>query len=184
MTHPQQHKIWGGNYYFDSSKTTEILAAIRDFTEYNLDDKAAIIATTTRNTFLNTWILFFFYDGPEPPAGIFDNFTHIGPMLMTTEKRSYVDLIKFNDQFILKGQRYIIATETTPLPNKTEGATVMQSLYGHWSSVTDTIIHEPGLLSSMAFQPLPRAITSKAKAFGGVSTILGYKDWFCLSNGF
>lgn len=168
-THPQQHKVWGGTYVIDSSKTTEVLAAIRDFTEYNLDDKAAIIATTERSTLLNTWIIFFFYDGIEPRAGVFDNFTHIGPIIKTTETRSYLDLVKFNDGFILKGQRYVIATETTPLPNTAEGATVMQSLYDHWSSVTDSIILEPGLLSSMAFQPMPRSITSKAKASGGVS---------------
>ncbi|OBT60736.1 hypothetical protein VE03_09818 [Pseudogymnoascus sp. 23342-1-I1] len=166
-THPQAHKVWGGNYIFDASKTDEVLEAIRDFTEYNLDDKAAIIATAERGALLNTWILFFFYDGLEPPAGVFDNFTHIGPILKTTQTRSYLELVKFNDQFILEGQRYVIATETFPLPNKTEGAEVMGSIYDHWTSVTKSIILEPGLISSIAFQPMPRSITSKAKALGG-----------------
>ncbi|KAL5352265.1 hypothetical protein ACLOAV_002212 [Pseudogymnoascus australis] len=166
-THPQAHKVWGGNYIFDASKTDEVLEAIRDFTEYNLDDKAAIIATADRSALLDTWILFFFYDGLEPPAGVFDNFTHIGPILKTTQTRSYLELVKFNDQFILEGQRYVIATETFPLPNKTEGAEVMRSIYDHWTSVTKSIILEPGLLSSIAFQPMPRSITSKAKALGG-----------------
>lgn len=115
--------------------------------------------------------MFLFYDGLEPPAGVFDNFTHIGPVLKTTQTRSYLELVKFNDQFILEGQRYVIATETTPLPNKTEGAEVMASIYDHWASVTKSIILEPGLISSIAFQPMPRSITSKAKALGGVSTI-------------
>ncbi|OBT57088.1 hypothetical protein VE04_02174 [Pseudogymnoascus sp. 24MN13] len=166
-THPQAHKVWGGNYIIDGSKTDQVLAAIRDFTEYNLDDKAAIIATSERSTLLNTWILFLFYDGLEPPAGVFDNFTHIGPILKTTKTRSYLELVKFNDQFILEGQRYVIATETMPLPNKTEGAVVMRSIYDHWTDVTKSIILEPGLLSSIAFQPMPRSITSKAKALGG-----------------
>ncbi|KFY77699.1 hypothetical protein V499_02981 [Pseudogymnoascus sp. VKM F-103] len=166
-THPQAHKVWGGNYIIDGSKTDQVLAAIRDFTEYNLDDKAAIIATSERSTLLNTWILFLFYDGLEPPAGVFDNFTHIGPILKTTKTRSYLELVKFNDQFILEGQRYVIATETMPLPNKTEGAVVMRSIYDHWTDVTKSIILEPGLLSSIAFQPMPRSITSKAKGLGG-----------------
>ncbi|KFY14414.1 hypothetical protein V492_02636 [Pseudogymnoascus sp. VKM F-4246] len=166
-THPQAHKVWGGNYVIDGSKTDQVLAAIRDFTEYNKDDKAAIIATAERSSVLNLWILFFFYDGIEPPAGVFDNFTAIGPTLKTTQTRSYLELVKFNDQFILEGQRYVIATETTPLPNKTEGAVVMGSIYDHWADVTKSIILEPGLISSIAFQPMPRSITSKAKALGG-----------------
>ncbi|THD00103.1 hypothetical protein EYZ11_000428 [Aspergillus tanneri] len=44
--------------------------------------------------------------------------------------------LKHNNFFILKGQRYTIATETTPLPNATVGADVMQAYYDHWSSVT------------------------------------------------
>ncbi|KFY23287.1 hypothetical protein V493_05951 [Pseudogymnoascus sp. VKM F-4281 (FW-2241)] len=167
MTHPQAHKVWGGNYVFDANKTDEVLAAIRDFTEYNLDDKAAIIPTSERGALLDTWILFLFYDGLEPPAGVFDNFTHIGPIIKTTKTRNYLELVKFNNQFILEGQRYVIATETIPLPNKTEGAEVMQSVYDHWASVTKSVILEPGLISSIAFQPMPRSITSKAKALGG-----------------
>ncbi|KGQ01759.1 hypothetical protein PAAG_11478 [Paracoccidioides lutzii Pb01] len=38
-------KIWGGYLTFGPDKTNEVLAAIRDFTEYYSDDKAAIIAS-------------------------------------------------------------------------------------------------------------------------------------------
>lgn len=67
------------------------------------------------------------------------------------------------------GFRYTIGTETTPLPNKIVGAEVMQTLYDNWYNTTKTVLDITGMLGSIAFQPMPKAITSKAKALGGVS---------------
>ncbi|KAB8238744.1 FAD dependent oxidoreductase [Aspergillus alliaceus] len=167
QTYPQNHKVWGGNYIFTSDKTPQVLEAVRDFTENYPDDKAAIIATAEHAALLNTWIIFLFYDGPEPPQGVFDRFKAIGPLDKTKTWDSYYDLLKHNDFFILKGQRYTIATETTPLPNNTVGAEVMQTYYDHWFNVTKTVLGVPNMIGSIAFQPMPKAITSKAKARGG-----------------
>ncbi|KAH1664527.1 hypothetical protein KXX15_008900 [Aspergillus fumigatus] len=167
QTHPQDHKVWGGNYIFTADKTPQVLSALRDFTEHYPDDKAAIIVTCEHGLLIHTWIMFLFYDGPEPPEGVFTNFTAIGPTDTTKTWDSYYDLLKHNDIFILHGQRYTIATETTPLPNKTVGAEVMQRYYDHWFNVTNTVLEVPNMLGSIAFQPMPRTITSKAKARGG-----------------
>ncbi|GAQ05523.1 hypothetical protein ALT_2844 [Aspergillus lentulus] len=167
QTHPQDHKVWGGNYIFTADKTPQVLSALRDFTEHYPDDKAAIIVTCEHGLLIHTWIMFLFYDGPEPPEGVFTNFTAIGPTDTTKTWDSYYDLLKHNDIFILHGQRYTIATETTPLPNKTVGADVMQRYYDHWFNVTNTVLEVPNMLGSIAFQPMPRTITSKAKARGG-----------------
>lgn len=167
QTHPQDHKVWGGNYIFTADKTPQVLSALRDFTEHYPDDKAAIIVTCEHGLLIHTWIMFLFYDGPEPPEGVFTNFTAIGPTDTTKTWDSYYDLLKHNDIFILH-QRYTIATETTPLPNKTVGAEVMQRYYDHWFNVTNTVLEVPNMLGSIAFQPMPRTITSKAKARGGV----------------
>ncbi|KAH3257571.1 hypothetical protein KXW23_008827 [Aspergillus fumigatus] len=167
QTHPQDHKVWGGNYIFTADKTPQVLSALRDFTEHYPDDKAAIIVTCEHGLLIHTWIMFLFYDGPEPPEGVFINFTAIGPTDTTKTWDSYYDLLKHNDIFILHGQRYTIATETTPLPNKTVGAEVMQRYYDHWFNVTNTVLEVPNMLGSIAFQPMPRTITSKAKARGG-----------------
>ncbi|KAJ9313558.1 CAZyme family AA7 [Paecilomyces variotii] len=168
QTHPISEKVWGGNYVFDSKQTPQVLEAVRSFTESYPDDKAAVIVTTEHAAVLNTWIIFLFYDGPSPPEGVFSNFTAIGPVIDSTKTwDSYYDLLKNNDQFILHGQRYTIATETTPLPNKTVGAEVMQSYYDHFFNVSSSILEVTGLIGSLAFQPMPRTITSKAKALGG-----------------
>ncbi|KAH1486410.1 hypothetical protein KXV92_005697 [Aspergillus fumigatus] len=150
-----------------ADKTPQVLSALRDFTEHYPDDKAAIIVTCEHGLLIHTWIMFLFYDGPEPPEGVFTNFTAIGPTDTTKTWDSYYDLLKHNDIFILHGQRYTIATETTPLPNKTVGAEVMQRYYDHWFNVTNTVLEVPNMLGSIAFQPMPRTITSKAKARGG-----------------
>ncbi|KAK2739637.1 hypothetical protein FQN55_009373 [Onygenales sp. PD_40] len=166
-THPIEHDVWGGNYVFGPEKSEQLLEAVRDFTEYNTDDKAAIILTLERGAILNTWIMFLFYDGIEPPAGVFDNFTHIGPTIDITKRRSYLDLCKFNDIYILVGQRYVIGTETIPLPNKDNGAKVLGSIFDHWNDIVDSVITVPNVIASIAFQPMPRAITGKANKLGG-----------------
>ncbi|OGM41709.1 FAD dependent oxidoreductase [Aspergillus bombycis] len=167
QTHPMDHKVWGGNYVFSADKTPQILEAIRDFTENYPDDKAAIIVTAEHAALINTWIMFLFYDGPEPPQGVFDRFKAIGPLDTTKTWDSYYDLLKHNDLFILKGQRYTIATETTPVPNKTVGAEVMQTYYDHWFNITNTVLGVPNMIGSIAFQPMPRTIAQKAQARGG-----------------
>ncbi|KAL4912711.1 hypothetical protein BDW62DRAFT_216090 [Aspergillus aurantiobrunneus] len=164
QTHPIS-KVWGGNYVFTPDQTPEVLQAVRDFTEYYPDDKAAIIMTAEHGAVINTWIMFLFYDGPEPPEGVFDNFTALNPVDTTKTWDTYYDLLKNNDFFILQGQRYTIATETTPLPSKDAGA-VMQDYYDHWFNITKTVLDVPGVIGSLALQPMSRTITSKAKAKG------------------
>ncbi|PLN74893.1 putative FAD dependent oxidoreductase [Aspergillus taichungensis] len=164
-THPIG-KVWGGNYLFNEDQTPEVLEAVRDFTENYPDDKAAIIVTIEKAAILHTWIMFLFYDGPEPPQGVFDKFKAIGPTDQTKTWDSYYDLLKHNDIFILRGQRYSIATETTPLPSK-DHPEVFQTYYDHWLNVTTDVIDVPSVIGSLAFQPLPPAITKKAKALGG-----------------
>ncbi|KAF9895231.1 hypothetical protein FE257_000133 [Aspergillus nanangensis] len=167
QTHAMDHKVWGGNYIFPADQTPQILEAVRDFADNYPDDKAAIIVTCEHAAILNTWIMFLFYDGPEPPQGVFDKFKALNPTDTTKTWDTYYDLLKHNDFFILQGQRYTIATETTPVPNKTVGAEVMQTYYDHWFNVTKEVIDVPAVIGSIALQPMPGAITSKAKAMGG-----------------
>ncbi|KAH9870763.1 hypothetical protein IAQ61_006241 [Plenodomus lingam] len=80
-----QGKIWGGNLvYLRTPKNDEqLLQAVRDWTEYNEDDKAAVIVTAERANIniVDSWIIFLFYDGPLPPAGLLANFTDANPLL-------------------------------------------------------------------------------------------------------
>ncbi|EEA25210.1 hypothetical protein TMatcc_006569 [Talaromyces marneffei ATCC 18224] len=175
QTQPISNKVWGGVMTFSHDKSPQILQAIRDFTEYYPDDKAAIIPTCEHTPLFTEWFVFMFYDGPSPPDGIFNNFTAIGADLnMTKTWNSYYDLLQDNDKYDLRGQRYAIGTETTPLPNATVGLEVMTTLFNTFYNTTSTVVGDLGMIGTIAFQPMPRTITSKAKAMGG--DLLSFPD--------
>ncbi|KAJ5109473.1 hypothetical protein N7456_006148 [Penicillium angulare] len=167
-THPIG-KVWGGNYIFTSDKTPQVLEALRSFVDDYPDDKAAIILTAEHGALgvIDLWIMFLFYDGPEPPAGVFDEFQAIDHTSTTKTWDSYYDLLKNNDFFILHGQRYTIATETTPVPNSTVGSSILQEYHDHWYNVTESVIGVTDVIGSIAFQPVPKSFTKQAKARGG-----------------
>lgn len=164
----RQGNVWGGNlvYLRTPEKDKKLLKAVRDFTEYNDDPKAAVIVTAERTNVdvVDSWILFLFYDGPSPPAGKFDNFTDVNPLMDTTRERTYADLMASSNWVVLKGVVVDIATETIPLPTAEDEAKVMEELHSHWRSVTDTTMLEPGIVASIAWQPFPKAIAREARA--------------------
>ncbi|KAF2840459.1 FAD binding domain-containing protein [Patellaria atrata CBS 101060] len=166
--HPQG-KVWAGEMIFTGDKTPKILKAVRDFAENYDDDKAAIIATaeTTVAGIVDIWVLFVFYDGPTPPPGIFDRFTSIGPVTVTARTTEYRDYIKTTQVFVLRGQIYEMFTETMPVPSLSNGEEVMNSIFNHWMSTTDSIATVGGLIGAMAFQPIPKKMAAIAKAKGG-----------------
>ncbi|KAF2731998.1 FAD-binding domain-containing protein [Polyplosphaeria fusca] len=169
QTH-RQGNIWGGNLLFLHTPTvaSKILKAVRDFTEYNLDDKAAVIVTAERAQVnaVDSWILFLFYDGPSPPADTFKNFTSIGPVTNDCRERTYADLMTFSNWVIVKAEIVDIGTETIPLPSEENFSTVMEGLHAHWRNVSDTTLLIPGIVASIAWQPFPKAIARQAKARG------------------
>ncbi|KAF2789654.1 FAD-binding domain-containing protein [Melanomma pulvis-pyrius CBS 109.77] len=168
VAHPQG-QIWGGNLVFTADKAPQMLAAVRNFTENYPDEKAGIIMTAEMTALgaIDIWIMFLFYDGPTPPAGVFDIFTSIGPFVNNCKTRSYYDLLTYNDFAVVKGSIYTIATETTTLPNATVGAEVLGAYYDHWRNTTKSVIGVSGIIGSIAFQPMPKGIARKAQELGG-----------------
>ena len=145
-----------------------MLAAIRDFAENYPDDKAAIIATNEVIPNLpELWILFLFWDGPEPPAGTFDNFINIGPLMNTCETQAYSTLISAQDDQVITGQIYEATNEMSPLPDEAAGPEVLKSYYDHFHAVADAHAATPNLLAVMAMQPIPKRLAQKARQNGG-----------------
>ncbi|KAI1818343.1 FAD-binding domain-containing protein [Poronia punctata] len=174
----RQGNIWGGNVVFLHNKrvASKLLRAVRDFAEYNTDDRAAVIMTAERSTGLvipplidielvDTWILFLFYDGPTPPANLFKNFTSAGvPILNTVKTQTYSDLIGGSNWVVIKGSVVTIGTETVPLPSSENAETVMEGIHAHWRNISGTTLLEPGIVASIAYQPFPKSIARQAKA--------------------
>lgn len=151
-------------------KSAEVLRATRDFTEYNTDPKASVISSLSKSPEFDGWTVMLFYDGPEPPAEVFANFTKIETIHTTTEAKTYLQILTEFDEFVMVGKRYAIASETTPLPNSANEPEIFGAYLDHFNNITDFIVDVPGLSCSLSFQPLPKSVSVKAKELGGVST--------------
>lgn len=164
----RQGSVWGGNLLFLRTPETDkkILQAVRDFTEYNIDDKAAVIVTAERAqvNLVDSWILFVFYDGPAPPAGTFTNFTSIGPLANTARTRTYADLMAFSNWVVLKGFQVMIGTETIPNPSPQNSVEVLETIHAHWRNISASTLLVPGIVASIAYQPFPKRIAAAARA--------------------
>ncbi|PVI06638.1 FAD-binding domain-containing protein [Periconia macrospinosa] len=168
VAHPQG-QVWGGNLVFTADKTDKLLEAVRDFTEFYPDEKAAIIMTAELSAFgaINMWIMFLLYDGPTVPEGVFTNFTNIGPLVNNCKTRDYGELLKYNNFGVLKGSIYTITTETLPLPSASNGAEVLGAIQSHWQKTTRSVLGVAGIIGSIAWQPIPKVIARKARERGG-----------------
>jgi FAD/FMN-containing dehydrogenase len=163
----RQGDIWGGNlvYLRTPNKDKQLLQAVRDWTEYNEDDKAAVIVTAERANInvVDSWIIFLFYDGPTPPPDLFRNFTDVNPLLDTTRTQTYADLMAGSNWVVIKGNVVDIATETIPLPAVANAVEVMESLHAHWRNISSTTLLVPGIVASIAWQPFPKKIAQCAR---------------------
>lgn len=89
-------KVWGGMRIYDGGKSDEIYSALHNFVPGNADDeKAAIILTDiTAIGSAKIFLIFYFYDGPEPPTtGAFAQFLNIDATLDITSTQSYSELV-------------------------------------------------------------------------------------------
>ncbi|KAH8890090.1 FAD binding domain-containing protein [Thozetella sp. PMI_491] len=171
--HPQG-EVWGGNIVFNATNETNtaILAAVRGFTQAYPDDKAGIILTAelSGGGIVDIWVLFLYYNGPVPPAGVFDAFTSIGAWSNTCKTQSYSALLSGNNWAVIKGSVYTIGTETVPLPDAgvpSAGLEVLQSIHDHWREVSTGVQDVAGVIASIAFQPFPRSLARLARDSGG-----------------
>ncbi|OJD31570.1 fad binding domain-containing protein [Diplodia corticola] len=179
--------VWGGNLIFTASDATDkaLLAALQNFTQNYPDEKAGIILTSeiTLTNLVHIWIMFLFYDGPSPPAGVFDMFTDLNPGINNAKTRSYYDLLSYNNWAVLKGSAYTIATETTPLlaqdaSDSAVNTTLahLEECYAHWVTTSKSHAAIPGLVASLAFQPYPASFASKARAVDPQGDLIAFDD--------
>lgn len=166
-----QGQVWGGKLEFEAKDDTTqaLFTALRDFTEHYPDDKAAVVLTAERTPaiFHQKWSLSLYYDGAQPPAGVFDSFMAIEHTSTSCRTQSMRSLV--NDTGHDGWSAYTTGTETTPLPQREDALEVFQAYYEHWANMSNAVaVAVAGTSAALSFQPLPRAVARAAKAQGGV----------------
>ncbi|KAH9925023.1 FAD-binding domain-containing protein [Epithele typhae] len=108
-THPQG-QVWGGLITITANHADEVTAATLKFQNSVSDPKAAILPTYNFLIGSLGVSLLMFYDGPTPPAGIFDDFLAIPYFTKDVSTRSFVDLVQVSPANATGGQRGIFHT--------------------------------------------------------------------------
>ncbi|GAB1523382.1 hypothetical protein RhiTH_006526 [Rhizoctonia solani] len=118
-----QGQVWGGLQTFTASNLDKVNKATADFVANVTDPKAGII--TTYNFLLGQpgVSLLMFYDGPTPPAGLFDRFTSIPHFTSDVSTRSFLSLVGVSPSDATYGFRFgfFISYDVEPfLPSMTK----------------------------------------------------------------
>ncbi|KAJ7108943.1 FAD dependent oxidoreductase [Mycena crocata] len=89
-----QGQVWGGLITYTVAQIDEVSAAVARFASNVTDPKAAIIPTYNFLLGQPGISNVIFYDGPTPPAGIFDEFLAIPHLTKDVDTRSFVSLVQ------------------------------------------------------------------------------------------
>lgn len=81
-----------------------LLNATQNFIQNNSDPRAAVIVTGSLaiENLAELFALFFFYDRPAPPAGIFDEFDATIPIDDQVSTQSYYDIVCSLPDFLVQ----------------------------------------------------------------------------------
>ncbi|CAE6490275.1 hypothetical protein RSOLAG22IIIB_08836 [Rhizoctonia solani] len=89
-----QGQVWGGLQTFTFDQLDKVKEATFNFAQNVKDPKAAIIPTFNFLLGQPGVSLLMFYDGPAPPAGIFDEFQSINHFTSDVKTRSFSSLVQ------------------------------------------------------------------------------------------
>ncbi|KAG6335497.1 hypothetical protein ID866_3586 [Astraeus odoratus] len=93
MTVPQG-QVWGGPIMYSEAVVEQVTAATADFSANCTDPKAQLITTYNYLAGLPVISELLFYDGPSPPAGVFDKFLAIPSLSEDVSTRSFLSLVR------------------------------------------------------------------------------------------
>jgi hypothetical protein len=175
-------QVWGGHRFYNGLQTLAVIEATKRFTETNTDNRAAVIVTfdlviPTLDTVTSILdlsevnlvpLLFFFYDGLQPPVGVFDDFDAIPSASSTTKTRSYGELLEENNVGSIYGFRYLLRAGTLPnLSGQTGVDLYLHALRSWLSYISRRSLLIPGFIFSISFQPFPYTIAAASQSNGG-----------------
>ncbi|KAF8630777.1 hypothetical protein AX15_002727 [Amanita polypyramis BW_CC] len=88
-----QPSVWGGSIIYPETSVPDLTDAVVKFSKFNDDPKANIITSYIyiQHQYLVSQL--FYYDGPSPPSGLFDEFLTIPSVTPDVRERSLSDFI-------------------------------------------------------------------------------------------
>ncbi|UJO21579.1 uncharacterized protein CLAFUR5_09318 [Fulvia fulva] len=170
-------QVWGGTKIFGKDQKDALLKATHNLVSDYYDPKAAVIVTfsTTLDTLVDIFVVFFFYNGPSP-GKILDELNAIPALIDSTKgPRSYRDLINANSAFSLNGMRYLIRTGTFPRLPGADGLDIYNYTFDSWYDAAKKyqLTQLDNLIYSLAFQPIPHQLAAASKNAPNGVNLLG-----------
>ena len=108
-----QTQVWGGIVTYSEEVIPAVKAALTKFVGTVTDPKASIITAFNAVPGQVIAAQMIFYDGPNPPAGLFDAFIDIEPLSTDISTRSFLSLVQSTPANLTYGQRNTF--DTTPI---------------------------------------------------------------------
>ncbi|CAO1620321.1 unnamed protein product [Jaminaea pallidilutea] len=112
-TVPSPKQVWGGLKTFTMDQLNRVSQATADFSAKNTDKKAQVIPAYNFLLGQPGVSLLAFYDGPSPPAGVFDQYNAIPAFTSDWKARSFSDLVRSAPSNSTAGQRGAFHTVST-----------------------------------------------------------------------
>ncbi|KAF9038024.1 FAD-binding domain-containing protein [Panaeolus papilionaceus] len=178
-----QGAVWGGTAIFDGSTLDQINAATAAFYANVQDPKASMIATYGAMMTQPFVSVLMFYDGPTPPAGIFDAFLTIPALTSNVGTRSYLSLVQSSPDMPIQNPRVLFQgvphTNITPQFLDTVVNELMSSAQLYTTS-NDTYIAfavEPFLPNILQHSNLPSAFPgTRARSYLPFNVLATWPD--------
>ncbi|KAI0061079.1 FAD-binding domain-containing protein [Artomyces pyxidatus] len=88
-----QTEVWGGAIIYSGLNADQVNAATAKFSAQVTDKKAGILPTNDVELAAVLVVVLVFYDGPTPPAGIFDDLLAIPPVSNSAKTQSFYSFL-------------------------------------------------------------------------------------------
>ncbi|KUJ08458.1 FAD-binding domain-containing protein [Mollisia scopiformis] len=169
--------VWGGYRTYSSSYASQLLAATQDFTE-NFPGPAAALFTTFEILAdnLDQFItVFYFYNGPVVPPGVFDKFLPIPATSDMTTSQSYSSLLSQNAGIASQyGFRYSLRGATIPNLPSTNGTDLMMANYNNWISyvLSQGLLQQSTYIFTLIYQPMMISIPAASAVVNPLGNLL------------
>ena len=177
QAHPEgvNGQVWGGTRTYNIDKRAALHRAVADFTRDYPDAKAAVIPTFQFGLPANLLnvvtgpLIFFFYDGPKPPADVFAAFDAISSLTDDTKTRTYADLSQEEGGADLTGFGNSFRANTFPNLPTNEMVQFYDKLFNlsFSQSLDDSLKNLDAQVLGYDPQPLSVRVTKASQAQGG-----------------